>query len=346
MENYYPVIGPRYVGTGRSKEEGINIIRLKAYDRIKIFTRLLGLRKILKELKPDLIICHGFEVGLLPVQSCIRNVSLIVDSHFLDVYRRNVKMNPLKIVKRTFYRFIYFFYGIYLKIHKVSFFGVTEESVKNISKLGFIPHNKISLIPLGVSLNSYYKSDDLRSGIRKELGISKDDIVLIYSGKIEEYKGVHLIIEAMKLLRELKLWLIIVGNGSAEYKKCLNGLARSYNISERIISFPFADKALLNKYFNCADIGVYPLDVTISHIEAMAVGLPIIIEDLPGLKHRVSNNNGFLLKDGNIKQLSQIINELSLDHDKRMIMGNNAVELVDKSFKWESISNSIILLSK
>jgi len=341
-ENYYSIIGPRYVGTGKSVEEGITIIRLKLLDKINIFTRLKGLRRAIRKVKPDLIICHGYEVGLLPLQSCFKNIPLIIDSHYLDVYRKSAKKNLISILKRKIERIFFLIYGFLLKQHNVKFFGVTEESVNNISKLGLIPKERIKLIPLGVNLDSFYSSEDLKIEMRNKLDIPINDFVLIYTGKIEKYKGVHLLIEVLRQLRHNDLWLVIIGNGSIDYINYLKSLAEKYKVSDRVKHYPFSDKQMLNKYFNCADIAVYPLDVSISHIEAMATQLPIILENLPGVQHRVQNNNGYLVKFGNISMLAEKIEKLISDPELLQTMSSNSLELVNSKFKWDMINRQIL----
>ena len=54
-ETYKEILGERYIGEGEFLEESIKIIRLKLIDKPNLFLRLKNLKKVLKEIKPELI---------------------------------------------------------------------------------------------------------------------------------------------------------------------------------------------------------------------------------------------------------------------------------------------------
>ncbi len=340
---YKPIIGDRYVGTGVFIEEGINIIRLKLIDKIKIFVHLKRLKKTLKSIKPDLIICHGFESGLLPLQSKLKDVPMVIDSHYVTVNKRGIKYHRFlkKYLKNIVLYFLNILKGKYLFNKGVIFFGVTEESVENIHKKGKIPKSEIDLLPLATNRSFFFPSANSRKLQRKEFNIKEKDVLLCYTGKVEEYKGILLILKAMKKLDDTNLYCLIVGSGSSTFKQKINAFLIQNSLEKKIFFKPFSDKKTLNMYFNACDIAVYPKSVTISHIEAMAVGLPIIIEDIPCIKHRVENKNGFTVKEDDINSLTNYLKMLINDHSLRKKMGLSSLELVEKKFNWEKINQTI-----
>ena len=274
---------------------------------------------------------------------------MIVDSHFIGVQIRDkhISNNVFKsFIVKCADTFLLFFKGKYLNVKGVKFFGVTEEAVLHLHKGGGIPSSKIKLIPLAANTSIFFPSPEIRSAQRSELNLKDKDILLCYSGKIEEYKGIHLILEAMHCIKNMNIYCLIVGGGSEVYKKRLDELCEINSLHERVYFRSFTNKEELNKYFNASDIAVYPKSVTISHIEAMAVGLPIIIEDLPGIKHRIKNNNGFAVKANDIKMLAYYINILSGDIRLRKKMGNSCLNLIKDEFNWERINQEILSLIK
>ena len=214
----------------------------------------------------------------------------------------------------------------------------------HIHKKGRIPVSKIKLIPLAADTSIFFPSTEIRSAQRDELKLNDKDILLCYSGKIEEYKGVHMIMEVMNRLKDRNIYCLIVGNGSEAYIKKLLEFCEINSLKDRVFFRPFAYKEGLNKYFNASDIAVYPKSVTISHIEAMAVGLPIIIEDLPGIKHRIESNNGFMIKENDISALTGYVKLLSNDISLRKAMGMASLNVVKDKFNWGKINQEILSL--
>ncbi|MCK9235473.1 MAG: glycosyltransferase family 4 protein [Bacteroidales bacterium] len=349
-EIFEPIIGQRYVGIGISEEERIVIIRLKLKKILKIIPYLSGLNKTLRKINPDFIICHGFEVGILPIQSYVNKIPLIVDSHFMHVHSVIKSRNNLNKffvqLKLIVNRLVLKLNGSYLRDKGVSFFGVTEESAANIAKYVGLKTGEVKLIPLGVNRSIFFKSNEIRKNTRNKLGVAENDILLCYTGKIESYKGVHLIIESLARINYPNLRLLIVGGKTGLYSRYLDKIIQENKLQDYVIFKPFSNKPELNAFFNASDIAVYPRSVTISHIEAMSVGLPIIIENLSGVQHRIEYENGFCINGENEKELDEKINFLINNPNEREKMGRQSLKLVQDKFTWENINKQILSLAK
>ena len=59
----------------------------------------------------------------------------------------------------------------------------------------------------------------------------------------------------------------------------------------------------LYKYFSAADFAIWPNHVTISHYEAMACKLPIIVSSFDVAKERVNWNNGLSLRSLTVDEI-------------------------------------------
>jgi glycosyltransferase involved in cell wall biosynthesis len=121
---------------------------------------------------------------------------------------------------------------------------------------------------------------------RKEVGLSADDFVIVYSGRINEEKGISELIDAILSLEDkqkIKLMIIggtFYGNASNEndFVKSLKNKAQ--RIKDRIVFTGFVPYSQVPDYLHLADIAVLPsmwdepFGLTI--VEAMAAGLPLI----------------------------------------------------------------------
>ncbi|MDE6195510.1 MAG: glycosyltransferase, partial [Erysipelotrichaceae bacterium] len=112
--------------------------------------------------------------------------------------------------------------------------------------------------------------------IRLEYGISKDDFVMIFVGRIAKEKSIDLPIEGFRYIKNKNIKLMIVGGGPQLDE--LKQLVEDYQLEEQVI---FTDKKASEEvplYYNCADAFVSAsLTETqgITFIEALACGLPV-----------------------------------------------------------------------
>ena len=185
----------------------------------------------------------------------------------------------------------------------------------------------VHIIPTGIEIDRFYKEkinvDSLNSK-KQEIGLEKDDISLLYVGRVASEKSIDFLINNHKELLKTnkKIKLIIVGDGPdlEDYKK----LAKKNKIEKNVIftgKVPWEDVPL---YYNMADIFV-----TASHtetqgltvIEAMAASLPVIALNDESFKNTVINGlTGYLFKNKKEYMLKMI--ELIKDKEKRNNMGN------------------------
>ncbi|MDE6475319.1 MAG: RecX family transcriptional regulator [Erysipelotrichaceae bacterium] len=112
--------------------------------------------------------------------------------------------------------------------------------------------------------------------IRLEYGISKDDFVMIFVGRIAPEKSIDFPIEGFRYIKNKKIKLMIVGGGPQLEE--LKQLVKEYQLEEQVI---FTDKKSSDEvplYYNCANAFVSAsLTETqgITFIEALACGLPV-----------------------------------------------------------------------
>lgn len=200
--------------------------------------------------------------------------------------------------------------------------------------------NKIQTIYNGIDLKKFFPK--VNSSIsRNTLGFSKNDFVMIYSGRINKEKGVSELIDAMLLLKDspqIKLMIIggsFFGNTNNEDKFIRSLKEKAKEIENQIVFTGFIPYEKMPNYLQLADIAVIPsiwndpFPTTV--LEAQAMGLPIITTRRGGIPEEVSDNAILLETDEHIIEnlASAILNlyqhpgkrelmaELSLKHSKK-----------------------------
>lgn len=167
---------------------------------------------------------------------------------------------------------------------------------------------------------------------------------LLFFGRIEEYKGLKYLIDAIRLLKEqaCPVHAIIAGKGrdlDAHRKTILEDPA--LELLERYINND--ETALL---FARANIVVLPYtDATQSGVAAMAMryGRPIIASDVGSIREVVRHGfNGLLVPPRDSVALAAAIRTLVEDSHLAVQFGKNAISLVENELSWPAIAEQTI----
>ena len=167
---------------------------------------------------------------------------------------------------------------------------------------------------------------------RQQLGLSDDDFVMVFSGRITKEKGVSELIEAMIRLKNLSnIKLLIVGSpfygDTANEDSFVRALKeQAQPIKERISFTGFIPYKQMPQYLKMSDIAVIPSlwddPCPNTVLEAQAMGLPIITTRRGGIPEEVTEENAILLNTDElfIDNLTIAIKDLYEHPEKREYM--------------------------
>ena len=186
---------------------------------------------------------------------------------------------------------------------------------------------------------------DEEIAFRKEFrllnGISEDDFVFIYCGRLERGKGVLQLIKAFKKIGgDAKL--IVVGaswfssNKKSPYIYQLEKEAS--DVKEKIVFTGYVKHDLMNKYYRSADAfvmpSIYEEAAGLVAIEAQAAGLPVIASRIGGIPEYLPESTSLLVNVAEeelfVNELAQKMNDLrnnSLLYQKEVEMAKRSVKL-------------------
>ncbi len=182
-----------------------------------------------------------------------------------------------------------------------------------------IPHNKTYVVPLGVDTNKFFPAYQQDYYAHDELGISRNRKIVFYSGHMEERKGVRIIIQAAIELIDRQcnkdVHFVICGNKNNEadpYKAILKDTLANEHVT-------FAGyRNDIAELMRSSTVGVIAStgwdSFTMSSVEMMASGLPLIVSNLQGLGETIAHNvNGFHITPGDFNALANNIATLIRD---------------------------------
>lgn len=245
---------------------------------VKVFSSLLLSLSIstIKELKNsqekfNIIHIHGTS-NLYPLTMLIALKDwqkVVVSPH----YHPTGSNLLFRILKPVYDRFIVSAYM--RKVNKIICVSRTEKEIL-IDKFK-LPRDKIEVIYNGVDI------EKIRSFKSKRIP-NQNEVSILYFGRLEKYKNVHMAIEALKYLPDTFV-LYIVGRGP--YEKELRKLTQKLGLEKRVKFLGFLPEEELYTLLHSIDVVVNLSDIEafgIMVIESLAAGKPVIVNNKLGLK--------------------------------------------------------------
>lgn len=185
------------------------------------------------------------------------------------------------------------------------------ESSETLSKF----KEKTTLIPYSIDLAQYDTYDKAKvQAIKDDF---KDKKILLFVGRLIYYKGISVLIEAMKTVSDDAV-AVVIGTGTLEEE--LKERVKEENLSEKVVFKGFVPNEDLDAYYHACDVFLFP-SITkaeaygISQLEAMACGKPVINTWVhTGVNYvSVDKETGLTVEPSNVEQLSEAINTLVED---------------------------------
>jgi glycosyltransferase involved in cell wall biosynthesis len=146
-----------------------------------------------------------------------------------------------------------------------------------------------------------------------DLNIDHSDLILVTCGRINVVKGWDLTLEAFKILKNTKknVQLYFVGDG--EDRKKLEDEINLNNLSASVHITGYQSPKNVLKWLNSADlvlVGSHKEGWSISMLESLACGKPIVSTDVSGAKEMISEGeNGYIVKSRDAKVFSDAISK-------------------------------------
>jgi glycosyltransferase involved in cell wall biosynthesis len=205
--------------------------------------------------------------------------------------------------------------------------AVSESTKEDLVRRG-LRAEMIEVIPNGIDVDRYAPDPAVRPADRP---------TLLFLGRLQKYKRVDLVLDALALLAR-EGWeaeLLVAGEG--EELGALQAQARSLDIQERVrflgrVSEDQKVEALRRAWVHVLTSPKEGWGIT--NLEAAACGTPSVVSDAPGLRESVVHGEtGLLVPHGDVAALAAALARLLGEHELRAHMGRRAREFAE-GFSW------------
>jgi len=302
---------------------------------------LIKLIKLLRENHYDIVHTHTTKAGILGrIAARIARVPIIVHGLHGSTFQA-FNSSLLNWFLFLFERLTGKFTDAYISVS-----GVLSE--KYIER-GIGKKENYHTIYSGMELETFYRvrgKIDCRKK-QRELGIDLEDFVIGNVARLETRKGHKFLIAAFKkVIEERKgctLKLLIIGEGNK--RENLESYVEELNLEDKVIFTGYRED--VEELMAIMDIFVLTSlreGLPRVLVQAAAVGMPSIAFNVDGVPEIIEDNhNGFLVKAGDVKQLTKRIIQY-IDHKELLMLhGKNGRELIKG--KW-SIKDMVERIDK
>jgi len=213
-------------------------------------------------------------------------------------------------------------------------------NLKQYAKRMGVPEEKMVFLPEGLELTIPQNVEEVRETMRRELAISSDEKLIIFTGRLVPVKGIDLLIRAFKILhnRYPNCKLLIVGDGP--YRRFYESQSGEL-LNKAIIFTGLVEPEKVVRFLLAADVFVLPSfseGIPSSLLEACFCGLPCIATNTGAIPDVIKNmETGIITRPGDEKGLLQALAQLINDEKTARIMGDNARRRVKQLFNWDNI---------
>jgi len=196
-----------------------------------------------------------------------------------------------------------------------------------------VPANKISVLPYSIDTKIF----------RPDSTVKIDNLVL-FAGRIDRIKGLHILLQALDYL-SVPVHLAIIGpRWDKEYVKEIEQMINSINEKgiHKVQLLDAMDQNELVRWYQKAAVVVCPYlyeTYSIVALEALACGTPVVSTGT----HIVEQSpDGILISSKNPRDLSKPIEKLIMDKEMRENYGSQGRKLVEQYFSWESVLETLV----
>jgi glycosyltransferase involved in cell wall biosynthesis len=232
-----------------------------------------------------------------------------------------------------------------------AFVAISSEAAAELEAGGIKPMC-IRSIPNSVDTSRFRPaSGHEKQELRQKLGISQQDKVVIFTGRLVSYKGLFLLVRVWQEIQRnhANVRLLIVGSGGLDIHDCeaslkwfvsTNGLHGSVEFTGSVDN--------VYDYLRASDIFAFPTQneaFGISLIEGMACGLPVVSTPVGGVNDILRNeHNGLVVAVDHFQQLYQALDTLLTDHALSSGLGRAARQTVQERYSAKNVTQQYVEL--
>ncbi len=317
--------------------DGVEIREIPMVRAIRPTTDLsqtLQLRRILRELRPDIVHTHSSKAGAIGrLASWSSGVGARVHTPHTFAFLFGAMFSP---TSRSLFRAV----EKELARKTDRFLAVSDDEASTFRSAGFIPEQKLRVVPNGVDPAAFHSAEPLARG---ELGVPEGVPLFLVVGLLNIAKGQDLAIEALASPALNDAHLLLAGSGEMEPE--LRRLAAKLGVTQRVHFLGWRDD--IPRLLRTADLLLLPSrweGMPYIVLEAMSAGLPVAATRVDGARALVESSGcGVLCAEATPASLAaSVAHILSLDAEQRRQLGSRGESAVRERYTLDRMVDGML----
>lgn len=224
----------------------------------------------------------------------------------------------------------------------------SNSNLRFAHEIGLYPKSKGSVIwngsACGVNLTKFDISnkEKYRKDIREQLDIPEDAFVYGFVGRITRDKGINELLEAYKKLND-DSYLIMVGR--SEVDETINQELYTWASKNEKIKFT-GYTTVVEQYLSAMDCYILPSyreGFGMGVVEAEAMGVPVIVTDIPGpIDAMIDNETGIVVQKADVESLYNAMISIREDKVRYFAMAEKAHDFAVNNFEQKQLFSYIL----
>jgi len=286
------------------------------YDPRKFFTIL----RLCKKLDVDIVSAHLTK----PIIGCLlatffRRFKLVVHEHG-PVLGTGLEPFLYRMALRLLWR------------RATVFVAVSQETADFLTRKIKIPVDRVKVVNNAVDLDIFDPQLISKNQAREKLGISLDDFVLGFVGRLCNQKGVDLLIEAAALLMQRSRRYLLLLAGDGQCRTSLEQQARELGFADRVRFLGFCSN--ISEVMATFDVGIVPSrwePFGIVCLEMMRMKVPVVSSGVQGLAEIIKDQKtGLVTTDNTPTEIARCVQRLYKDELLRNELVKTAYQFCDR----------------
>ena len=335
-----PGLGPEGTLEERARSRGLDLRLLPEMQRSlhpwHDWKCYLALKRMLRDYKPDIVHTHSSKAGILGRRAAfVLGIPCVHSIHGAAFHYGQPKI----------------LFHAYRLAEKLAapwcqhFITVCDAMSQQYLDAGIGTQDKYTTVYSGMDVDNFLKPPRSRETVRRELGISDDEVVVGKIARLFNLKGHEYLIEAAPTIvaKAPNVRFLLVGDGILQAS--LQQRIAELGLSERFIFAGLIPPDEVTSFIHAMDVVAHTsVWEGLARVlpQALIGGKPIVSYNIDGAPEVCLNNEtGFLVPPRSIDELAEAIGRLAADENLRQRLGNNGRERFTDQFRHEFMTERI-----
>lgn len=199
-----------------------------------------------------------------------------------------------------------------------------------------------TVLPCGLSMPARLPEATRR--LRERFSLPPDQPIVLFLSRLHPKKGLDLLLSALECMAEMGFTFIMAGSGEADYEAKLRERVQQGPLKDRVLFPGFVEGAEKDLLLQGADVFAltsYSESFAIAALEALAVGLPVLLSREIPLSPLVEKHGLGRVTSLQVAEIASALRDM-LRAPRDPMQAERARILVENNFSWDVLARRSI----